>query len=461
MKSFHIGCILVIVLLSGSLFRCGRPDSIRLKVSEDKRFLVYEDGTPFFYLGDTAWELFHRLNREDAEFYFKNRVGKGFTVVQAVILAEFEGLKVPNAYGHLPLEKMDPMKPNDRYFDHVDYIVDIAQKLGLFIGMLPTWGDKWNKRWGIGPEIFTPDNARIYGKYLGERYKDKPVIWILGGDRSPESEQHLAIIRAMAQGLSEGDGGNHLMTFHPWGGAHSSKWFHKDGWLDFNMFQSGHSGRDIPNDKMMSDDYALEPAKPVLDGEPRYEDHPVNWDTRNGWFDDFDVRQAAYWAILSGACGHTYGNHNIWQMWEPGRQPVTSARTSWKEALEHPGSKQMAIMKKLMESGPWQKLIPDQSMLRGEASEGEAHIQCARAGDYSFLFAYSPAGKPFLINTSRFFCQIPVANWFNPRNGYTIPAGSVEKKDSCLFTPPSQGRGQDWVLVMDDPDKGYIFPGIE
>ncbi len=112
----------------------------KLKVSPNKRFLIYENGRPFFYLGDTAWELFHRLNREEADFYLKDRSKKGFTVIQAVVLAELDGLHVPNPYGNLPLTDDDPARPNEVYFQHVDYIVNCAEKLGIFIGMLPTWG---------------------------------------------------------------------------------------------------------------------------------------------------------------------------------------------------------------------------------------------------------------------------------------------------------------------------------
>src|SRR5438874_1468575 len=106
----------------------------RLKVSDNHRFLVKDDGSPFFYLGDTAWELFHRLNREDAELYLRNRADKGFTVIQAVVLAEEDGLHDPNAYGQTPLIDDDPAKPNEAYFQHVDWIVNKAEELGLFIG---------------------------------------------------------------------------------------------------------------------------------------------------------------------------------------------------------------------------------------------------------------------------------------------------------------------------------------
>ncbi len=139
----------------------------RLKVSSDKRFLVTADGKPFFWLGDTAWELFHRLNREDAEKYLKNRAERRFTVMQAVVLAELDGLDDPNAYGERPLVDNDPARPNEAYFAHVDWIVKRANALGIYVGMLPTWGDKWNKKWGVGPEIFTVANAEAYGAVAG------------------------------------------------------------------------------------------------------------------------------------------------------------------------------------------------------------------------------------------------------------------------------------------------------
>src|SRR5688500_10157743 len=104
----------------------------RLKVSDNKRFLVREDGSPFFYLGDTAWELFHRLNREEADRYLDDRARKGFTVIQAVALAELDGLNDPNAYGHKPLINNDPAKPDvkdEDYWDHVDYVVNKAGSL--------------------------------------------------------------------------------------------------------------------------------------------------------------------------------------------------------------------------------------------------------------------------------------------------------------------------------------------
>ena len=94
-------------------------------VSDNKHFLL-RNNTPFFYLGDTGWELFHRLNREQADYYLKRRSEQGFTVIQAVVLAEFDGLHTPNTYGYLPLENDVPTKPKEAYFRHVDYIINKA-----------------------------------------------------------------------------------------------------------------------------------------------------------------------------------------------------------------------------------------------------------------------------------------------------------------------------------------------
>ena len=195
---------------------------MNLRVSPDGQFLQRDDGRPFFYLADTAWELFHRLTTDEARDYLETRAAQGFTVIQAVMLAEFDGLRTPNALGRLPFDNLDPLRPDeapDGYWAHVDEVIRIANALGLVVGALPTWGDKWNCLWGDGPEVFTPDNALGYGRWLGRRYRDASLVWILGGDRPVETDRHRAVIEAMAAGLREGDGGSHLITFHPSGGS--------------------------------------------------------------------------------------------------------------------------------------------------------------------------------------------------------------------------------------------------
>jgi len=424
----------------------------RLKVSERRHFLVTEGGQPFFYLADTAWELFHRLGREDAEFYLGERAAQGFTVIQAVVLAEFNGLVEPNPYGHLPLVDSEPARPVEAYFRHVDWIVDKAASLGLVTGILPTWGDKWNKKWGVGPEIFTPENARVYGAFLGRRYREKPIIWILGGDRPVDGEHHLAIIRAMAAGLRDGDGGRHLLTFHPTGGRSSSEYVQAEPWLDFNMIQSGHS-RNCPNYNMVAADFARDPARPVLDGEPAYEDHPAEFKPENGYMDDYDVRKNAYWAVLAGACGHTYGCHDMWQFYEPGRKAVNFARTPWQEAIHLPGAQQMRHLRRLVESRPMLLRVPDQDLIAAGQGEGTDHIQAARARDGSYALVYFASGRPATIDLARLGHPTVWAGWFDPRSGAAHEAGELAARGPHEFTPPSSGPGHDWVLTLDQSSR--------
>jgi len=336
LQIFYTGLLLTIWISLHSQLRAQQ-----LVVNENGRYLQYEDGTPFLYLGDTAWELFHRLSKEEAAYYLQNRAEKGFTVIQAVVLAQLGGLTVPNAHGDLPLVDQDPTAPVEAYFEHVDQVVDMAEEMGLVIGMLPTWGSYWSTTNGDS-KIFTPESAESFGRFLGERYRDASIIWILGGDENINNDEERDIIEAMVRGLEAGDGGAHLMTFHPRGPGLSSDYFHNSDWLDFNMSQSSHGGRDHDNGLYAAHDYQLKPIKPTLDGEPRYEMIPVGFYFTGSspmvLFDDYDCRQAAYWSILSGACGHTYGHNSVWQMWSTDRDPVLGAVIPWDEALDHPGA---------------------------------------------------------------------------------------------------------------------------
>lgn len=456
--------LLFLLLLSQLTFAQTPFTHGRLKVADNKRYLVHQDGTPFFWLGDTAWELFHRLNREEADKYLKRRAEQGFTVVQAVALAEFDGLKEPNPYGDTPLQNNDPTKPNEAYFKHVDYIVDKAAEYGLVIGFLPTWGDKvFKDRWGKGPEIFNPDNARAYGRFVGNRYKNRDnIIWILGGDRNPrDGSQDVATWRAMAEGIQEAVGGadRALMSFHPQpngndGGA--SKWFANDAWLDFNMHQNGHC-RDTPMYDFITTSYNRQPTKPTMDAEPIYEDHPVCFNAKDlGTSNAYDVRKFAYLDLFAGAFGHTYGCHDIWQMYSSARPAVNNPHVYWPEALELPAANQMIYIRRLMTSRPFLERVPDQLLIVENNLFSADRIQATRGRDYAFV--YSASGRPFTVNPGKISGASVTATWFDPRTGKTQPANPFTNKTPQQFTPPRTGYGQDWVLILDDASKNYPMP---
>jgi hypothetical protein len=438
----------------------------RLKVSDDRRSLVTADGRPFFYLGDTAWELFHRLNREQAETYLQDRAAKGFTVIQAVALAELDGLRAPNPYGHTPLIDDDPTRPREEYFAHVDFIVAAAARHGLYVGLLPTWGDKWNKKWGVGPEVFTPENAAAYGAWLGRRYREQPILWILGGDRPIESDRHREIIRAMARGLRTGDGGAHLMTFHPVGGRGSSEWFHDDDWLDFNMRQNGHQPEFTGRYEQTLADYRRQPTKPVLDGEPIYEDHPLSFKARElGHSVAADCRRTLYWNLLSGACGHTYGHHSVWQMYDEGRPPINGPLLTWQDALQQPGAGQMQYGRWLLESRPWMSLVPDDDVIVPDPvatavpGAGTRRYVAARDARGRCALVYFPVGRPCTIRLDLLGGSTVRAWWYDPRSGAATELGTFPNAGAHRFTPPQPGELLDWILVLDDAAQHYPPPG--
>jgi hypothetical protein len=445
----------------------------QLKLSENRRFLVHADGAPFFYLGDTAWELFHRLNREEADRYLDDRAAKGFTVIQTVALAELDGLTEPNPYGHRPLIENDPTRPDVKdgpandYWDHVDAIVAGIAKRGMVAGFLPTWGDKWNKKWGAGPEIFTTANAEAYGAWLGARYKDAPLIWIVGGDRPVETDAHREIIRAMARGLRKGDGGAHLITFHPTGGNGSAEPFHGEEWLDFNMRQNGHAAEFTGRYDKTRVDYDRTPVKPVIDGEPIYEGHPVSFKAKEfGHSIAADVRRPLYWNLFTGACGHTYGHHSVWQMFAPGKgKPVNNPLLPWHGAMDDPGAAQMQIGRWLIESRPILTRVPDDSIIidaevkTAVPGAGTRQFVATRDTTGSYAMVYAPIGRAFKVRMAAITGPVVKAWWFNPRTAEAKEIGRFPNTADREFFPPDRGELLDWVLVLDDESKNYPAPG--
>ena len=252
------------------------------------------------------------------------------------------------------------------------------------------------------------------------------------------------------------------MTFHPQGRQNSAEWFHQDDWLDFNMIQSGHARPAKPNYQFMLENRALQPTKPTLDGEPCYEDHPVKgevWNRRNepgvllAWFDEWDVRRAAYMSMLAGACGHTYGDHNIWQMWIPEREPLSVARTPWIEALHDPGSRQMKFFREVFEARPFYRLIPDQDLVADQNPEGPDHVRAARDSEGKFAIFYIPTGRLVQVKLDRLAATNIRAFWFNPRQNAAQLIGTFVRSEQRTYSPPTQGRNNDWVLIIDDADE--------
>jgi hypothetical protein len=461
----------------------------RLQVSKtDPHFLAFEDGTPFFWMGDTGWEMLHALKQEEIAYYFSVRKKQGFNVIQTVAVSEFDGLNKPNAYGMLPFTDKDPahlaitpgnslnIKGEYDYWDHVDYAINEAEKTGLFIALLPCWGEYVTPREGH-QLFFTQAQAYNYGNFLGARYKSKKnIIWILGGDRLPdETKDGIALWRAMAKGIADGTNGVNdldaatdysttLMTFHC--SQSSSKWFQQDDWLDLDMWGSYHANYDNTRafEQVYADD-ALPVIKPTINGEPAYEDHPVNWLPSNGSFTAYDVRQIAYWGVLAGACGHTYGCNAVWQFYDSTKPATYFAKKSWQSSLHNEGAEQLHYLENLVESRPMLHRKPAQYLVADGEGVGGDHCIGTRGEGYAMF--YLPTGRPLTIKLNMLAKDVK-AYWFDPRNGNSISIGEFSNEAVHRFEPPGiskelswlkTGRGCDWILLLDDAGANFLPPG--
>ena len=204
-------------------------------------------------------------------------------------------------------------------------------------------------------------------------------------------------------------------------------------------------------------DYNLVPVKPCLDGEPRYEDHPVGWNPEVlGWFNDADVRQALYWNLFSGAFGHTYGCHPIWQMKTPQWDAVGLARNNWYDVLDLPGAADLIHARRLLESRPFLSRIPDQSLIVPSYYPETDYVVATRGEGYAFV--YFPTGWSAEIDLRKMGIEAVHSYWYDPRSGESTLIETIDDMRPRRFTPPSAGRGNDWVLILDDVSKGFLLP---
>lgn len=452
----------------------------QIAVDPSGRYLVTKkDGKPFFMQADTGWELFHRLTREEALHYLDTRHDQAFNVVMAVVLAELDGLRVPNMYGSLPFRDLeslewgvtpgnDPEVPGEYdYWDHVDYVVEEAAKRNMYVGLLPTWGDKVAYLWGDGPMIFSnnPEAAYTFAKRLAERYKDHwNIIWILGGDRPAvyerEGKEHddRPVWRAMARAIEEVYDNDVFITYHP-GHPETQAFFQNEEWLDMHAMQSGHGSRTIKAWEIIREGLKTDPRLPMMDLEPCYEDHPVNaWDgnwTREerGFHDDYDVRARIYRGVFAGGAGAAYGHGQVWQFLDTTRNhtPMWTGDTiiGWKQGITAKGAYQLRHLKDLMLSRPDFHRVEDTTLVVSDrGSDYTDAIIATRNDKGTYAMVYLPQPKPVDIDLSKLKEGRKRITWFNPENGKYKKVRKRYRDGVHTFHPPS-GEQNDWVLVID------------
>ena len=475
MKRWMLMVLLTIIASSTNAAKVAMPwKHGKLSVSENRQYLVHQDGTPFFWLGNTAWLLPERLNRDDVEFYLTREQEEGYNVEQIQVL---NAIPTFNVYGQPANDASFDFEAYTKpgtygYWDHLDYIVDFAASQGIYIAMDCIWGSQIEK--------MTPEKAAKYGQFLGNRYKDKPnIVWMIGGDIM--GDKGMASWDALARAIKAADP-NHLMTFHPRGRTTSAWWYNDREWLDFNMFQSGHrrygqrngDGDYTIKDNTEEDNWRFVgmswgdkseqiagrevkgAQKPVIDGEPSYEDIPQGLHDFNAprW-QDYDVRRYAYWAVFAGCFGHTYGHNSIMQFMRPGILGSFGAEKPWWEAMKDPGYQQMKYLKWLMTSLPFTEGRCDQSIIASPNGERYDRIIATRGTDYLLVYNYS--GKPMQLDLTKISGKKKNVWLMNPANGSLHFLGEYESQKNVEFTfDGAYLRQSDRIVIAVDSAKDYI-----
>lgn len=428
----------------------------RLAVSGNGRYLR-NGSVPFFWLGDTAWLLFHQLTTEETRNYFQNRLEKGYTI----ILADFaHGAGQKNAAGDRAFLDEDFARPDlaGHYWDHIDEVIAMAERMGLYMGILPAWGSAT-----VQAGTLNAGNVDAYVEFITKRHGSyKNLVWIVGGDVRGDAAE--AVFNRMGERLKE-QNPDKLIGYHPFGRTSSTQWFCGKDWLDFHMFQSGHRRYDqvslnawddnVPKEdwfgednwKYVFRDLKLEPSKPTIDGEPSYEQvlQGLHDETQPYW-QARDVRRYAYWAVFAGAFGHTYGDNSIMQFYQDkSKKGAFGVKDTWKEALHHPGSGQMKHMKDLMESVDYQSGKARDSLVIG--GQGERYERKAVFAGKDYLFCYDYAGTPFTLDLSPYRDLTMKAYWFDPESGIYSFIEELSGLDEYT-AKPVQKADTDWVLVL-------------
>jgi len=390
-----------------------------IRVSPNGRCFVDDQGKPFFWLGDTQWELFHAFTAEDAGTVLKRRKEQGFTAIQVMITGVGEG-KLPNVAGERPWLGDDPSTPNEAYFRNVDRVVEAACELGLIL--VP----------GVFHQVqrasITVDNARPYARWVAERYADVPnIVWTT----YPEAkEEYVPVVREVVAGLQEGDGGTHLITLHPDPSPASSSFIHDEEWLDFNMIQPWQRPDLVYS--MVSADYARSPVKPVVMAEASYEG------ARYGKVNTpLLIRQQAYWSYLAGG-HHTYGNGGNCD------SPAT-----WRSWIDSPGAAHVGVCRQILTGlREWWDLIPDQSIFAAGAGSGAAVNVAARCPKGEWALVYLSRSTTVSVRLDRVSAEAPItASWLAPTTGERRGIGGVPSTGVASFSTP--GGWEDALLLFE------------
>lgn len=446
------------------LLRHGAP-----KVSADKRHFSHADGTPFFWLGDTWWlGLTKRLSwPADFQALAKDRHDKGFTVVQ-IVAGLYPDMPAFDPRGAsvagFPWEA-DFSQINPAFFDEADARIMHMVDLGLCPCILGGWGyyltwmgtekmkQHWRyimARWGALPVVFAAAGEQMMPWYLSDN-RETEAAWL--------KQEWSSVVRCM-RGIN---GFNRLITTHPQDSARSC--VDDPGLLDFEMQQTGHGSPTPSHATRATEGWRIRPAMPVISAESRYEALEITPEVTTA-----DARQA-FWAHMlnSGCAGHTYGANGVWQVNRKddpfGNSPSGSnwGVTPWRQAMQLPGSSQLAKAKALLLTLPWQRLEPmvpppksrwmKLLKLMQRRPAHQQPVAAAATEDGEVAVYYFLNAEPIGIDP-RQLSKPAEAFWFDPASGAVT---SIDLTiDQMPLVPPGNNAASDadWILVVQNHRRG-------
>ena len=433
MKKFLLLIALVAVCTSTV---SAAPIAWPVRVSANGRYFVDQKDRPVFWLGTTQWELFRGHRLEEAQLILDKSKDKGFVFVQTMLVGVGDGGRA-NVYGQKPWLDDNPLTPNEAYFRNVDAVIQAARERDLILYLMP-YHQTCRKHITVG-------NARPWAKWLAQRYKEVPnIVWSLIPEAKPE---FVPILRELAAGLREGDGGVHLITVEPDPSPYSSSFVHSEAWLDFNSIQTWKGVELIY--PMVTHDYNLQPVKPVLMAEGAYEQgSEYGFEVSPLW-----VRRQAYYSYLAGG-HHAYGHNDSWRI-----------LPTWKQALDAPGARQMGILRRVFEARPqWWRLVPDQSLFAaGGQTKGRVLHLAARHPENKWAMTSLADPVEFSVNLAGLVGASdysPVrAFWVNPATGESEASESSANTGVQSFRTPAGWEDSLLILESAGADGGAVPPG--
>jgi hypothetical protein len=403
-----------------------------LKVSPDKRYLTYSDGTPFFWLGDTIWDGNSKNIPYEADFkrYIDNRKKKGFSVIQILVAhpghrvsqLSLQGCRPPRHTGcneagyvyNLPSTSSRILSRLYRFLnlsehEYAEEInpesfqnLDLRLKSILDKGMVPYIVFGWAKDFGS----LSTESLKPYARYIIARYQAYNVIWCVAGEHYFLEDK--TRFKAIGNYVREINALKHLTTIHGWQPGE----FTDEPWIDFISATAWGLPSNM-HDLLLRDFYR--PGLPFVMSESRYDGNEPTAEYRS--------RKYAWEALTAGAMGYTYGADGIWDWGTDPRYPNPHSR------LDIPSSFEMKLIADFFRNIAWWKLSPNNSLAsngRGLAELGKQYVVWLDGG-----------GSVTLTLPSR-RSQFSVV-WLDPIRGTTNTSNGTTAGGKQTFTPSFDG----------------------